>query len=291
MTADDDFEEDPDWVTAVCEREEIAELLEAVIREYLDDAGIPPVNDRYEWTLSDQAIGRYPSRPQMRFFLEDLAAFTPELINRIRKRVLSQFKQWTVVPQFHDQELTIAPSGVWFGKDGPAGRKVRGQIKADTPEYQKWLRKVRRLDSQWYGTLRRQLRHVEPLIPAAIPVVREKQAAVLAVFAPADAEGKSVAWVLTRGGNDPLRFQRGQTFRCHTVAADGTIEPLFCGKYWPTTDVPSPFFLLVHALPGKGRAGLTLVAPSSGKKAGKVLGKVAVGEPIRDADRNRRGRA
>ena len=84
---------DDDFGVAVSEREELSDLLEIVVRQYLQDTAIPAVNDTYEEVFGHSAIGRYPSTPEMRFFMEDLAAFTPELANRLRTQVLSQFKK------------------------------------------------------------------------------------------------------------------------------------------------------------------------------------------------------
>jgi hypothetical protein len=67
-----------------------------VIREYIRDMGIPSVNDVFEEVFGRYAIGRYPSIPEMRFFIHDLAAFTPELIHRLRARLRRGDSGWGI---------------------------------------------------------------------------------------------------------------------------------------------------------------------------------------------------
>src|SRR5262249_15435664 len=259
------------------ERERIGELLEKVLRQYLADAGVPPVNDTYEYVLSDQGIGKYPSAREMRFFLEDLAAFTPELANRLRDRVLSRFKSWTLVPQYAEMTFTVHADGVRFGR-----RKVQGPISEATEDYQAWLRAARRYDEERKGEVRRQVRRVVPLIQAAIPSVGRHRYAVLAAFQIPEAPERkedTVVWVLTEGGAEEPHLSPGATFKQHAVTAGGAVEPAFCGKYWPTTDLPTPFFLLAHAFRWRDRRRLMLTL-HPGEEAEAKLGPIEVGEQM-----------
>jgi hypothetical protein len=272
-----------DFGIAVAERDDLAGLLESVVRQYLQDAAIPAVNDTFEEVFGRYAIGRFPCKPQMRFFLEDLAAFTPELANRLRAQVLSRFEEWTVVPQYGEQEFTVAASGVWFG-----AKKITAPITEATGDYQRWLRSARRYDEECKGPLRRQFRYLTPLIPAAVPVVRKKQLAVLAAFdtfVPPAWEGHPVVWVLTRGGRKKPEMRPGYGGQTYTVTSKGAVEPEFSQKYWPATRVPSPFFLHAHEFSWKDRHRLELVLPGRADDVpDTVIHPVRVAELILDAD-------
>jgi len=275
---------DDDFGVAVSEREELADLLETVVRQYLQDAAIPAVNDTFEEVFGQMAIGRYPSTPQMRFFMEDLGAFTPELANRLRMQVLSQFPEWTVVPQYVEREFTVSASGVWFG-----AKKIAGPITEATEDYQRWLRVARRYDEKRKGPLRRQFHYLTPLIPAAIPVVRKQQVAVLAAFdtfVPPGWDGHPVVWVLTKGGRaEPVMGPGCWGGRTHTVTGKGRVEPVFSQKYWPTTRIPSPFFLHAHEFSWKDRHRLELVLPGRADDVpDTVIGPLRVDELTLDAD-------
>src|SRR5436305_767302 len=127
------------------EREGLAGLLDEVIRSYLADAGVPAVNDRGAYVFGEQSIGRYPSAREMRFFLDDLAALTPELIARIQAEVLSVYPRWKVVPQFHTRAFTVSAKSVRFDDC-----IVRGVVRAETPAYQEWLRESLAFDEEHF---------------------------------------------------------------------------------------------------------------------------------------------
>jgi hypothetical protein len=263
------------------EREEIGELLESVLREYLADAGIPPVNDTCEEVCGRHAIGRFPSTREMRFYLNDLAAFTPELADRLRTRVLARFKRWTLVPQYVHEVFTVSAGGVSFG-----GKRLRAPFTEATEPYRRWLQEAREHDEQQKGPLRRQFRYLRPLLPEAVRMARKK-VTVLAAFdrlVSPPAEGKPVVWVLAKGGDEKPRVRPGTGQKCYTVTAEGEIEPEYCFKYWPSTDVPSPFFLLAHEFSWRSRGRLELFLPRRGKTPEVVLGQVRVDRLTRDAD-------
>ncbi len=273
-----------DFGVAVSEREELADLLETVVRQYLQDAAIPAVNDTFEEVFGKSAIGRYPATPQMRFFIEDLAAFTPELANRLRTQVLSQFQAWTVVPQYVEREFTVSASGVWFG-----AKRIAAPITDATEDYQRWLRVSRRYDEKRKGPLRRQFRYLTPLIPAAIPVVRMEQVAVLAAFdtfVPPTWDGHPVVWVLTKGGREkPVVSPGNGGGRTHTVTGKGRVEPEFSQKYWPTTRLSSPFFLHAQEFSWKNRHRLEVVLRGRADEVSDTtIGPVRVDELTLDAD-------
>jgi hypothetical protein len=264
------------------EREQIAELLETVVRQYLADAGIAAVNDTYEEVFSKQAIGRFPSTREMRFYLNDLAAFTPELADRLRKQVLSKFKKWTLVPQFVYEAFTVSSKGVYFGD-----KLITGQFTVATKEYREWLQAARQEDEERKGPLRRQFHYLTPLIPAALAVARAQEVAVLAAFdrfVPPIWNGKPVVWVLTEGGREKPLMKPGGERRAHTVTEDGVVEPLYCFKHWPTTDIPSPFFLLAHEFYWRSRNRLKLILQREESAANVVIGPVRVTALIRDSD-------
>jgi hypothetical protein len=220
--------------------------------------------------------------PEMRFFLEDLAAFTPELINRLRKQVLSRFRKWTVVPQYEDQTFTVSPNGVQFNK-----HIITTAIRQSTEAYQQWLQGARKCDERIRGPLRRQFRYVVPLLPAAIRQVRKSKVVVLAAFdrfVPNIWKGRPVVWVLTQGGKKEPVMTPGQGQLTHVVFRDGVVEPSYCEKYWPRTEVQAPFFLHVHEFSWRNRHRLEVKLPGFVDEPDKLLGIVQVDELIRDAD-------
>jgi hypothetical protein len=256
------------------ERERIGELLETVLRQYLADAAVPPVSDTFEYVMGQHAIGKYPSTREMRFFLEDLAAFTPELANRLRRRVLARFKSWSVVPQYAEMTFTVYADGVRFRR-----RKISEPITETTKDYQSWLQAAREYDEGRKGEDHRQYRHVVPLITDAVATVRRQRHAVLACVQLPDAPERkedSVVWLLTEGGEEPPRLAPGMTFKKHTVTAAGAVEPGFCQRYWPATDVPSPYFLLAHLFAWRNRSRLKILfKPTPGAEADQRRVEVA----------------
>jgi hypothetical protein len=244
------------------ERTGIAKLLRKVVEGYLREARIPPVNDIYEYTFGKFAIGEFPSTREMLFYLGDVSAFTPELIHRLRYRVLSKFKKWAVVPQYHIEKCFISARGVAFG----GGRMISAEVNEKTAGYRRWMNSILAEQEVWFGPLRRQFEIVKPLVSAALPLVRKNKVAVLAAFdryVPPFWTGNPVVWVLTKGGRQEPEIAPGERRRTHAVTADGEIEPTYCEKYWPYTRVPSPFFLCVHEFPWRNRRKLGLRLPAS----------------------------
>lgn len=243
------------------ERGAVAKLLREVVENYLKEARIPPVNDVYEHTFGRFAIGEFPSTREMLFYLHDVAAFTPELINRIRYRVLSKFKKWTIVPQYHIQQCSVSVRGVSFG-----ARMVSAEVNEKTASYRRWMSSILEEQEVWFGPIRRQFQIVKPMLSAALPLVRKHKVAVLAAFdryVPPFWSGNPVVWVLTKGGSKEPEIAPGERRRTHTVTAAGEIEPTYCEKYWPYTRVPSPFFLCAHEFPWRNRRNLQLCLPAS----------------------------
>jgi hypothetical protein len=271
---------------AVSEREELANLLETMIREYLQDVGVRAVNDTFNEVFGRYSIGRYPSTPEMRFYLGDLAAFTPELVKRLRQRVLSQYENWTLVaqceiPQPEDMEFTVSVKKLRLGS-----QLVTGRVSDTTKAYQRWLQKARRCDEACNGPLRRQFRHVVALLPAAIREVRRKKAVLLAAFdtfVPPIWKGDPVVWVLTRGARGQPLITPGQGQRTHVVTLEGTVEPQYCDKYSPLTGVKAPFFRHVHEFSWRNRNRLKVQLQDLMGEI-KVLSTLRVKEVIHDVD-------
>jgi hypothetical protein len=264
------------------EREQIASQLEAVLQHYLADKGIPPVNETCEEVFGKESIGRFPSAREMRFYIDDIAAFTPELADLLRDQVLSVFKKWKLVAQYSDEVFTVSYRGVSFGD-----HEIVPSLTTVTDEYRRWLHAARRDDEERRGPLRRQFRHLLPLIPAAIPLARKHNVAVLAAFdryIQPGWGGDPVVWVLTPGGKEEPFLRPGAGHIGRTVTSEGAIEPPRCRRYWPMTEIVPPYFLHAHEFPWASREQLELVLPGWKGAPDQVIGPVMVESLIRDID-------
>src|SRR5438067_2396807 len=94
------------------EREKIFLRLDEEIRAALSEDRIPDVTESFQQVFGDQSIGEFPDTREMRFFIEDVAAFTPGLISRLRYLVSKEFPRWIVVPQFEDCAFEVSNTGV-----------------------------------------------------------------------------------------------------------------------------------------------------------------------------------
>jgi hypothetical protein len=105
-------------------------------------------------------------------------------------------------------------------------------------------------------------------------------------FVPPAWDGHPVVWVLTRGGKEKPVMNPGHAeHRTHTVTAKGRVEPEYSQKYWPTTPIPSPFFLRAHEFSWKDRHRLELVLPGRADDVpDTVIGPLRVDELTLDAD-------
>jgi hypothetical protein len=264
------------------ERQKIADLLEAVLKQHLADAGIPAVNDTYEEVFGKESIGRFPSVREMRFYIDDIAAFTPEVADRLQKQVLPAFKKWTLVGQYFKEVFTLSSRGVSFGDHG-----LVGSLANAADDYQEWLRAVRVDDEERRGPLRRQFRHLVPHIPTAISVVRAQRVAVLAAFdrfIQPGWDGNPVVWVLTPGGKEEPYMRPGDEQRTHPVTSEGVVELRHNSKYSPFTDLVPSYYLHAHEFPWTNRKELELVLPGWKGAPDEVIGPVVVQRLIRDSD-------
>jgi hypothetical protein len=256
----------------VKERAAVAAKLREVLERFLADAGIPEVNERGEEVLGEHAIGTHPSTREMRFFLHDLNAFTPELIARIRKDVLAEFPKWTIVPQYHRQTFTISPKTVGFGE-----QSARGEIAADTPAYQKWWRDAVAFDEASFGDAGRAFRFVTGLVPGLLPRVAKERFVCVTAFSN---DGKSaVVWLLTAPDVSAVFRENYGPVQKFAVTADGTVHPEFCKGFWPYTDRQPAAWLKMFARKNATGAKSDLFSPE-----GKKVGTVRIAEYLTDED-------
>lgn len=247
------------------EREDLARRLDEVIRKYLADAGIPKVNDRGGYVFGDQSIGQHPSSREMRFFLDDLAAFTPELIARIQTEALSEYPRWTVVPQFHTREFTVSARSVRFGD-----RPVKGTVTASTPAYQEWLRESRAFDEESFGPARRIFQFVTSRVPGLLPRVERERFVFVAAVRKQDKA--ALVWLLMTPAVGNAVFRERNSPVCkHAVTADGVVYPEFCRDFSPYTDREPAAWLKLF-----DRANRTETEPKLVTPQGEPLGTVRI---------------
>lgn len=244
------------------ERAAVAAKLRDVLERFLADAGIPPVNDRGEDVLGENAIGTHPSTRRMLFFLHDLSAFTPELIASIRAGVLTEFPRWKIVPQFHTRRFTISAKTVDFGE-----KSARGEVTADTPAYRQWWRESVAFDEAAFGEARRVFRFVTGLVPPLLPRVAKKRFVCVAAFRQGN-KGAGV-WLLTAPGTGAVFREKYGPLRTFAVTADGTVHPEFCRDFWPHTDRRPAAWLKLFDRKDATEAVSDLFSPD-GKKVGTV---------------------
>jgi hypothetical protein len=159
------------------EREQIALRLDEEIRASLSKDQIPSINEALEEVYGAFALGKHPETREMRFFLEDVQAFSPGLINSVRRLVVNEFQKWTVVPQFVEREFTVSSGGVDFGDT-----VVREPINSVTPSFRNWMTATLQYDNQRNGPLRRQLRWIRRRVPEALCRLAEERFVPLGVF-------------------------------------------------------------------------------------------------------------
>jgi hypothetical protein len=256
----------------VAERAAVAAKLDAAIRRSLAVAKIPEVNDRGGYVFGEFAIGTHPSTREMRFFLEDVNAFIPELIARIRDEVLSAYPKWKIVPQFHTQEFTISAKMVKFGE-----KLVRGEVIAETPAYQEWWRATVALDEENYGPARRMFRLVTSRVRKLLPRVAEERFAFVAAFRKQD-EGACVWLLMAPDLNAVFREKYGpvQTF---AVTADGVVHPEFCRDFSPLSGREPAAWLKLFDRPKATESRAEL-----GIFKGPKVGTVIIEEYLTDED-------
>lgn len=211
------------------QREKLALRLDEVLRQYLSDTATPEVNDTLEEVYGEFAIGKYPETREMRFFLQDVNCFTPELANRLRRLVSREFPKWTVVPQFNECVFTVRPDGVIFN-----GELARGDVSEDTPPFARWKAAAWEFDERRYGPLRRQLRWVVPRVPGCLKRLESERVVPVGAFdlwPPFD--GCAVWLMLGTQDKDAGPLPQTAPVLSHAVNPDGTLEARYSERYSP----------------------------------------------------------
>jgi hypothetical protein len=224
------------------QREELALRLDEIIRECLSIDQIPLVNDAVEDVYGEFALGKYPQEREMRFYLGDVAAFTPRLINAIRETLADHFHEWSVVPQFEDRTFTISQNAVEF----PAG-KWTAEVTRDTPLFGEWVADAKLFDEKRFGPLRTQLRYLKPLLPKCIEMCRSQTIAAVAAFdyyIPYFWTGNPVIWVVLEPHHERPTVTSAERLRISAVTADGFVFPQYVTKDFVRYTEEQPVALL-----------------------------------------------
>lgn len=205
------------------QREKLALRLDEVLRQYLSDTAAPEVSDTLNEVYGKESIGRFPERHEMRFFLDDVNCFTPELANRLRRLVSGEFPKWTVVPQFDGCVFTVRPDGVEFD-----GYLVKGDVREDTPAFARWKASALECDERRSGSLRRQLRWVVPKVPECLKLLElERVVPVGAFYHSAAGEGHAV-WLLVSRADRNVSFGSVEfPKQLYDVNPDGSLRPRY----------------------------------------------------------------
>lgn len=179
------------------ERQALAKALHAAIVAALDDAGHPPYNDVLRPVFGRYAIGTYPDDREMRFFLEDPAAITPELIRRLQDLLRREFPLWRVVPQYEEQATGVYPDGVRIG-----GALISGDLPDGHPSFTAWSDQAQALHEAKYGPLRRQLAWLAGRLPGVLEAATRDGFAPMGAFhrsrgsGPGGADEPPILWLL-----------------------------------------------------------------------------------------------
>jgi hypothetical protein len=240
------------------EREELALRLDEVIRSCLSADQIPIVNDAAECVYGEFAIGKHPERREIRFFLGEIAAFTPRLANALHSLISFEFPKWSIVPQFDDKEFTVTATGVRF-----SDRMVREPITKASAEYIEWLSDAREHDTKRFGPIRKQLRYLGPLLPAALKAAKCKGPQIVAAFdfyVPYFWDGNPVVWILIEPelANIGVELTPAERQRDSAVTASGFVFPKYIHDFKAITDEPPAGQLLTFEFLAENKERLTL---------------------------------
>jgi hypothetical protein len=240
------------------EREQLALRLDEVIRSCLSADQIPIVNDAAECVYGEFAIGKDPEQREMRFFLGDIAAFTPRLGNALHSLISFEFPKWSIVPHFDDKEFIITAEGVRF-----SDRMVREPITEASAEYIEWLNDAQEHDTKRFGPMRTQLRYLRPLLPTALTATTRKGPQVVAAFdfyVPYFWDGNPVVWIVIEPelANVGVELTPAELQRDSAVTASGFVFPKCTHHFKAITDEPPAGQLLTFEFLGENKERLTL---------------------------------
>lgn len=228
-------------------RGQLSLRLDEIIRQCLSADGIPPVSDAAADVFGDFAIGKFPEQREMRFFLGDLAAFTPRLVNALRGLVAEEFPKWSIVPQFDSHVFTITANAVVF-----RDRVARGSIDDGTPAFAEWHATASEYDTNRYGPMRDQVHWLRPLLPAAVVVAGSSGFAVVEAFdfyVPHFWDGNPVVWVVVGStlAEAGVEVEGGTTLRKSFVTATGFVFPEHTSSFEVyTAERPAALLLTVE---------------------------------------------
>lgn len=259
------------------QREALALRLDEVIRACLSADRVPAVSAAAIEVFGKFSIGTHPQRREMRFFLGDLAAFTPRLVNRLSTLVAREFPKWAVVPQFDSCVFTVTANGVAFGDS-----VARGTVTEGTTGFKEWLAAAREYDSKQYGPLRRQLEHLCPRLPEAVRCAADRGWAAVAAFdfySPQRWDGGPVVWVVLSPEVAEATVSPATRLRSSAVSASGFVFPEY-SREWPWySEEPPAATLATYEFEAANRNALTLLG--TGKQP---LGSLSIPQILPAAD-------
>ncbi|QJW95438.1 hypothetical protein [Frigoriglobus tundricola] len=252
------------------EREQLALGLDEVIRGCLSADRVPVVNGAAEDVFGEYAIGTFPERHEMRFFLGDLSAFTPRLVNALRGLAADQFPKWSVVPQFDTHVFTITAKAVVF-----RDRVVRGAVDDRTPAYVEWLAAAREYDAKRYGPIREQLQYLRPRLSDALRAAGGAGLAVAGAFdfyVPHFWGGNPVVWLVVGPAlaETGVEVEAGSVLRTSALTASGFVFPEYTRRFGAYTDEP-PAGRLVTIEFGRSDQGRLTLKGSDGRLVGPIV--------------------
>jgi hypothetical protein len=212
----------------------------------------------------------------MCFFVDHLAAFTPEFVRLLQHEVLSKFPLWRLLAQYSEKQIGVYPSGAWIG-----AQWVECPFDAAHPSYRAWLRDAQEYHEKRFGPLRRQLNYLCGKILNAREIVNQRGVAVLAVFDCFDPlyHPEHAVWFLqARSPNELCLVSEYAPHRTSAVSASGEIYPQYCREFVPHTDVAPPFWLVTYLLPPANRHELAVADAE-----GKIVARFVVSDILSDA--------
>jgi len=230
--ADGDFEpvlaEWFEMFAALREAVDVAPVLKAVVRSFLERTNAPRYNEVLEEVFGAFAVGEHPQTREMRFFLEHLESFTPAFFTLLQTDVVNRFPRWSVVPQYNEAVVEIHADGFVF--DGRT--RVRGPVTDAHPAYVAWDRRAHELRERRSGPRWRQLQYLGDTLPGRLAELGTARAVHLATFDVEGAAHRFAVWVLVRDEDDYGLGSDVAATRFSRVTPEGVILP--------TEDAPRP---------------------------------------------------